>query len=535
MYHQFHGLFVAHSTQGPISICPNMANRHGLITGATGTGKSVSLQVLAESFSQAGIPCFLADIKGDLSGISLPGQLSPFIQNRMALFGLDKVDFQACPVCFYDLFAEQGHPIRATVSQMGPQLISRLLALNATQDGVLNIIFRIADDQGLLILDLKDLRAMLDFVSNNAKRFSPLYGNISPASVGAIQRALLQLENQGANLFFGEPSFDINDLIQSRDGKGIISLLAADKLMLNPKLYSTFMLWLLSELYASFPEVGDLDKPKLVFFFDEAHLLFQDAPKPLVEKIEQVIRLIRSKGVGIFFISQLPTDIPDSILAQLGNRIQHALRAFTPRDLKAVKVAAQTFRPNPLFRTEEAISSLETGEALVSFLDRNGAPSIVQRAKMLFPLSQIGAISPNQRGQLIGLSPIGHKYDSLVDRESAYEMLLQIAEKDLAEKESQKAEKVSQKASKDKPAGTASRQPKPKPGILSKVSKAVLTALTATIGSLVGTAVSNKVTGKKSKSKSSATQKIVKNATSAATRTMTREISRSILGNLAKH
>ncbi len=534
MYNTQNGLYIAHSAEGPISICGKMANRHGLIAGATGTGKTVTLQVMAETFSQAGVPCFMADMKGDLSGISQPGQMTPFIEKRKAEIGLADVNFQPCPVRFYDLFGEQGHPIRATISQMGPQLLSRLLGLNDTQDGVLNIVFRIADDRGLLILDLKDLRAMLDFVSKNAKDYSSMYGNISSATVAAIQRSLLQLENQGANQFFGEPSFDIYDLLQTEGGKGVLSVLAADRLMMQPKLYSTFLLWLLSELYASLPEVGDQELPKLVFFFDEAHMLFEDTSKALTDKIEQVIRLIRSKGVGIYFISQLPTDIPDNILGQLGNRVQHALRAYTPRDQKAVKVAADTFRPNPAFKTDEAITSLETGEALVSFLDEKGAPGIVQRARILFPLSQIGAISADQRSQIMSRSSIGHKYDTLVDRESAYEMLQAMHDEENAAVATDASELGGQASQPDK-CQRESKPEKKKAGIGSKIFKAVLTAATATIGTLVGTAVSDKVSGKKTKSSTTAGQKIVKNTTSAATRTLTRELSRSILGNLIKN
>ncbi|MBQ6098071.1 MAG: DUF853 family protein [Bacteroidales bacterium] len=523
MYTNDLGLYIAHSDEGNLSIVGKMANRHGLIAGATGTGKTVTLQVMAETFSQAGVPCFMADMKGDLSGISKPGSMSGFIEKRKSEFGIDNPTFQGCPVHFYDVFGQQGHPIRATISQMGPQLLSRLLGLNETQDGVLNIVFRIADENGLLILDLKDLRSMLDYVSKHAKEYTTSYGNISAATVGAIQRALLQLENQGANQFFGEPAFDIHDLLKTEGGKGVMSVLAADRLMLQPKLYSTFLLWLLSELYSTLPEVGDQELPKLVFFFDEAHMLFEDTSKALTDKIEQVIRLIRSKGVGIYFISQLPTDIPDNILAQLGNRVQHALRAYTPRDQKAVKVAAETFRTNPNFKTEEAITTLETGEALVSFLDEKGAPGIVQKAKILFPLSQIGAITDTERQQVMQRSTIGHKYDQMIDRESAYEMLL-------AQSQNQQTEVVEQQAENDKPKTTA----KKKTGLLSKVGKAVLTAVTATLGTIVGTAASDAISGKKTKSKTSTGQKIVKNTTSAATRTITRELTRDILGNLIK-
>ena len=520
---------MAHCDDGALSIQSKMANRHGLIAGATGTGKTVSLQVLAETFSQIGVPCFMADMKGDLSGISQVGKMSGFIEKRLPEFGLENPDFQACPVRFYDVFGEQGHPIRATVSQMGPQLLSRLLGLNETQDGVLNIVFRIADERGLMIIDLKDLRAMLEYVSKHAKEYTMKYGNVSTASIGAIQRALLQLEAQGADKFLGEPSFDIYDLIQTENGKGVMSVLAADKLMMQPKLYSTFLLWLLSELYSTLPEVGDLDKPKLVFFFDEAHTLFEDTSKALVDKIEQVIRLIRSKGVGIYFISQYPTDIPDSILGQLGNRIQHALRAYTPKDQKAVRTAADTFRANPAFKTDEAIMNLETGEALVSFLDEKGAPGMVQRAKILFPLSQIGAITEGQRMDIIKQSRVYGKYDTPVDNESAFEILIKEAEEALAVQEAEK-QAIEEAKQEQKGEKTSSK----KQGVMGKVLKAIITAVTGTLATAAGTAISNKVTGKKSKSKTSTKEKVIKNTTSAATRTITREISRDILGNILK-
>lgn len=529
MYNQEHGLYVAHCDDGALSIQGKMANRHGLIAGATGTGKTVSLQVLAETFSQIGVPCFMADMKGDLSGISQAGKMSGFIEKRLPEFGLENPEFQACPVRFYDVFGEQGHPIRATISQMGPQLLSRLLGLNETQDGVLNIVFRIADERGLMIIDLKDLRAMLEYVSKHAKEYTMKYGNVSAASIGAIQRALLQLEAQGADKFLGEPSFDIYDLIQTENGKGVMSVLAADKLMMQPKLYSTFLLWLLSEIYSTLPEVGDLDKPKLVFFFDEAHTLFEDTSKALIDKIEQVIRLIRSKGVGIYFITQYPTDIPDSILGQLGNRIQHALRAYTPKDQKAVRTAAETFRANPAFKTDEAIMNLETGEALVSFLDEKGSPGMVQRAKILFPLSQIGAVTEGQRLDIIKQSRVYGKYDTPVDNESAFEILIREAEEALAvqEAEKQAIEEAKQEQKEEKKSSK-------KQGVVGKVIKAIITAVTGTLATAAGTAISNKVTGKKSKSKTSTKEKVIKNTTSAATRTITREISRDILGNILK-
>ena len=528
MYDKERGLYIAHCANGALSITGKMANRHGLIAGATGTGKTVTLQVMAETFCQAGVPCFMADMKGDLSGISQVGRLSGFIEKRMPEFGIENPEFQSCPVRFYDVFGEQGHPMRATISQMGPQLLSRLMQLNETQDGVLNIVFRIADERGLLLIDLKDLRSMLDWVSQHAKEYTTKYGNISTATVGAIQRALLQMENQGADKFFGEPAFDIYDLLQTEQGKGVMSVLAADKLMMQPKLYSTFLLWLLSELYSTLPEVGDLPLPKLVFFFDEAHMLFDGTSKALLDKIEQVIRLIRSKGVGIYFITQSPTDIPENILGQLGNRVQHALRAYTPKDQKAVKTAADTYRANPEFKTDEAIMNLETGEALVSFLDEKGAPSIVERAKVLFPLSQIGAVTEGQRLDIIKQSRIYGKYDTPVDRESAFEVLMAEAEKQLAEREQQETEIDIPKPGKE------AKEEKKKPGMMSKVWKAVLTAITSTLATILGTWVSDKVTGKKTKSKTSATGRVVKNATSAATRSVTRELTRDILGNLVK-
>ena len=525
MFDKERGLYIAHCANGALSITGKMANRHGLIAGATGTGKTVTLQVMAETFCQAGVPCFMADMKGDLSGISQVGKMSGFIEKRLPEFEIENPQFQACPVRFYDVFGEQGHPMRATISQMGPQLLSRLMQLNETQDGVLNIVFRIADERGLLLIDLKDLRSMLDWVSKHAREYTTKYGNISVQTIGAIQRSLLQLEAQGADKFFGEPSFDIYDLMQTEGGKGVMSVLAADKLMMQPKLYSTFLLWLLSELYSTLPEVGDMELPKLVFFFDEAHMLFNDTSKALLDKIEQVIRLIRSKGVGIYFITQSPTDIPENILGQLGNRVQHALRAYTPKDQKAVKTAADTFRANPAFKTDEAIMNLETGEALVSFLDPKGAPTVVERAKILFPLSQIGAVTEGQRLDIIKQSRIFGKYDTPIDRESAFEVLMAEAEQQMAEQEEENTAKAEEKEA---------ASGKKKSGIMGKVMKAILTAVTSTFATILGTYISDKVTGKKTKSRTSATGRVVKNATSAATRSVTRELTRDILGNLVK-
>lgn len=405
-------------------LLPHMANRHGLIAGATGTGKTVTLQVLAERFSAIGVPVFMADVKGDLAGISQPGGNNPKVADRIKQLGLRDYPFEGCPVTVWDVFGELGHPVRATVSEMGPLLFSRLLNLNDTQAGVLSMVFKIADDNGLLLLDLKDLRAMLQFVGDNAAAFRTQYGNVSAASIGAIQRGLLQLEQPGGEKFFGEPALNLDDLMQTdSNGRGVVNILAAEKLLHAPMIYSTFLLWLLSELFEQLPEVGDLEKPKLVFFFDEAHLLFADAPTNLLQKIEQVVRLVRSKGVGVYFISQNPLDIPDIVLGQLGNRVQHALRAYTPRDQKAVKAAAETFRQNPRFDAEKVIAELGVGEALVSFLDAKGAPGIVERAFILPPHSQIGPITPEQRRALIASSLVAGYYEKLVDRESAYEVL----------------------------------------------------------------------------------------------------------------
>ncbi len=405
-------------------LLPAMANRHGLITGATGTGKTVTLQVLAEYFSRIGVPVFLSDIKGDLSGIGQAGKSSEKLAARLQKTGLPEPVFAACPVTFWDVFGEQGHPVRATVSDMGPLLLGRMLGLNDTQQGVLTLAFKIADDNGLLLLDMKDLRAMLQHVGDNAKDFTTRYGNISSASIGAIQRGLLNLEHEGGDRLFGEPALNIDDLLQTDEkGRGRVNLLAADKLMNSPKVYSVFLLWLLSELFERLPEVGDMEKPKLMFFFDEAHLLFNEAPKILLDKIEQVVRLIRSKGVGVYFVTQNPLDIPDTVLGQLGNRVQHALRAFTPRDQKAVKAAAETMRDNDMFDEVSAITELGVGEALVSLLDEKGRPAVVERAFIAPPASQIGPVTAEMRNQLIKQSLIYGHYENTVDRESAYEML----------------------------------------------------------------------------------------------------------------
>ena len=472
-----------------------MANRHGLIAGATGTGKTVTLQVIAESFSQAGVPCFMADMKGDLSGISQAGKMSGFIEKRCPEFGIENPQFRGCPTRFFDVFGEQGHPLRATISDMGPQLLSRLLDLNETQTGIMNIVFKIADDRGLLLIDMKDLRLMLDYVAKNAKDFTTTYGNISAVSVGAIQRALLALEAEGAEQFFGEPAFNVYDFLQTENGQGVMNVLAADKLMLNPKLYSTFLLWLLSELYTQLPEVGDMELPKLIFFFDEAHMLFKDTSKALVDKIEQVIRLIRSKGVGVYFVTQSPDDIPDAIASQLGNRILHGLRAYTPKEQKAVKAAAQTFRSNPTFNTESAILELGTGEALVSFLDEKGAPCIVERAKILFPLSQIGAITEDQRKTLIRQSRLYGTYDKGFDRESAYEVLVaeqKQAEKQAkkeAEEEAKRKEKEAKAKEKEKAKTTKSSSGSKKKSTTRKAAEKAINTTATTFGRELGKSI----------------------------------------------
>ena len=416
-------LLIARNATAQCHLLPQLANRHGLITGATGTGKTVTLQKLAEGFSSIGVPVFMADVKGDLTGISQTGHIGEKMAKVLADRGIDLPAPVACPTTVWDVFGEQGHPVRATVSDMGPLLLARMLNLNDTQTGVLNLVFKIADDNGLLLLDLKDLRSMLQHVGDNAKQFTTEYGNISAASVGAIQRGLLQIEQQGGDRFFGEPMLDIQDFMQTVDGQGMINVLAADRLLNSPRLYATFLLWMLSELFETLPEIGDPDKPKLVFFFDEAHLLFNEAPKVLVERIELVVRLVRSKGVGVYFVTQNPLDIPDSVLGQLGNRVQHALRAFTPRDQKAVKATAETMRPKAGLDIEAAITELAVGEALVSFLDPKGRPSETERVYVLPPGSQIGPITAAQRQSLIQNSLVAGVYEKVVDRESAHEIL----------------------------------------------------------------------------------------------------------------
>ena len=500
-------IFIAQSRE-QIFLLPKMANRHGLIAGATGTGKTVSLQTLAENFSARGVPVFMADVKGDLAGLSQPGGNNPKILERAKELKIDDFKGRACPVVFWDVFGEQGHPVRTTISEMGPLLLGRLLELNDTQEGVLNMVFKIADENGLLLLDLKDLRAMLQYVADNADQFKTQYGNISAASAGAIQRSLLALESQGADKFFGEPALNLEDLIQTQDGKGTVNILAADKLMQkSPKVYATFLLWMLSELFENLPEIGDPEKPKLVFFFDEAHLLFADIAPAVGQKIEQMVRLIRSKGVGVYFVSQNPLDIPDVVLGQLGNRVQHALRAFTPRDQKAVKAAAETFRQNPKLKVETVLTQLAVGEALVSMLDENGSPEIVQRAKIVPPRSQVGAISADQRKEIIASSIIAGHYEKAIDRESAYEKL------------QARAGEKAQTADAPPVAASPPTSEGEKPSILAEALGTATAAFQPTIGPRGGRY-------------DSVATSMVKSAMRAASSSIGRQIARGILGGI---
>jgi DNA helicase HerA-like ATPase len=479
------GIFIGKGTK-PVYLQPGLANRHGLIAGATGTGKTVSLQILAEDFSRRGVPVFMADVKGDLSGISQPGKEHPRLAERAETIGLSDYRFEAFPVVFWDLFGKQGHRVRATVSDMGPLLLARMLGLNETQEGVLYAVFKLADDQGMLLLDLKDLRSLLAFAGENAKELTLEYGNIPRASVGAIQRRLLVLEQEGAKQFLGEPALDLHDFMRTgAGGYGNINILAADKLMQTPRLYATFLLWLLSELFEELPEVGDPDKPKLVFFFDEAHLLFDDAPKALVEKVEQVVRLIRSKGVGVYFVTQNPLDIPDTILGQLGNRIQHALRAFTPREQKAVRAAAETFRANPAFDAAAAIKELGVGEALVSTLGRKGIPGMVERTLIRPPASRLGPATAAERRQVMDDSAFSGRYDQRIDRHSAYEML------------TERAEKAAEATQAGKTTGRGRAEPKTRRRSSNRqgVMEAMLKSLARSIGNSLGRSISRGVLG----------------------------------------
>lgn len=493
------------SYQGPEELLLKYGNRHGLVTGATGTGKTVTLQILAEGFSDAGVPVFCADIKGDVAGLAKSGEPKDFLAKRAEAIQLSDYQFKEFPVVFWDLFGEQGHPIRATVSEMGPLLLSRLLNLTEAQEGVVNIAFRLADEEGMLLLDMKDMQSMLASMAERASELSGRYGNVTKASVGAIQRALLVLEGQGGDHFFGEPALRISDLMRtSRDGRGAINVLAADRLMMNPRLYATFLLWLMSELFEELPEIGDPDKPKLVFFFDEAHLLFSDAPKVLVERVEQVVRLIRSKGVGVYFVTQNPLDVPETVLAQLGNRVQHALRAYTPREQKAVKTAAETFRPNPDFDCAEAITQLGTGEALVSTLAEKGVPSMVQRTLIRPPSSRLGPLTPDERRQVIAQSPVAGQYDVTVDRESAYEMLAKQAEAKARAEEDQRAREAAEKEQAGRGRWTLPdmgggerqrRAPAPRASNRQSVAEAAMKSVVRSVGSSVGRALVRGILG----------------------------------------
>jgi len=487
-------ILVAKREAAEFFLLPQMANRHGVITGATGTGKTVTLQRIAEEFSRRGVPVFMADIKGDLTGVSQPGGQNPKVADRLKMLGMENVAFEGCPVTLWDVFGKQGHPLRATVSEMGPLLLARLLQLNDTQEGVLSLAFKIADEGGLMLLDLKDLQSLLMYVGENADEFTLKYGNVSKASVGAIQRGLLQIEQQQGALFFGEPAVKLEDFMQTIGGRGVMNLLAADDLINSPKVYSTFLLWILSELFETLPEAGDLEKPKLVFIFDEAHLLFNDAPAALVEKIEQVVRLIRSKGVGVYFVTQSPADIPDKVLAQLGNRVQHALRAYTPKEQEAVKVAAKSFRTNPALDTVKTITELGVGEVLISLLDGKGVPTMVDRAFVVPPVSQIGPVTPDLREQLINTSLVAGQYEQTIDRESAFEILQAKATTRMEQQAMADAEKeaAKQEAAAAKAERAAARAPDT---LVESITKSVARSASSSIGRQIGTQIVRGVLG----------------------------------------
>lgn len=529
------GLWIASANEKKIYLCPKMGNRHGLIAGATGTGKTITMKVLAESFSAMGVPVFLADVKGDVSGMCEPGVDNENMRERIARFEIEGWEYTSYPTVFWDIFGEHGHPVRTTVSEMGPTLLSRLMGLTEVQEGVLNIVFRVADDNGLMLLDLKDLRAMLKYVGDNRAEFTTEYGNVSTASVGAIQRALLRLEDEGGDVFFGEPALSIKDWIRTdAKGRGVINILHSAKLIANPTIYSTFLLWMLSELFEQLPEVGDLEKPRLVFFFDEAHLLFEDAPKALKQKIEQVVKLIRSKGVGVYFVTQNPSDIPDDVLAQLGNRVQHALRAFTPAEMKAVRAAAQSFRVNSEFKTEEVIMELGVGEALVSFLDEEGIPMIVERSKILPPQSLMGPADEGRVNALIASGEFDLKYRDVVDRESAYEVIMeanaelerQAEEAAIAEaeaKEAAKAEKAAAKASAAKKKKTTST--------VKKTAERAVSSAASSVSRSISTNIVKSITGGKKVSTKQMAERAATNALSSVLRNTTNSIIRGLFGN----
>ncbi len=513
-------IFVGRGTDN-VYLYPRMANRHGLIAGATGTGKTITLEVLAESFSQMGVPVFLADVKGDIAGLCRPGQMNENIRKRLDKFGINDFEFSRFPVRFFDVYGEGGHPVRTTISEMGPILLSRLLGLTEVQEGVLSIIFRIADDNGLLLIDLKDLRAMLNYVGEHAAEYTTSYGNVSKQSLGAIQRNLLQLEDEGGDMFFGEPALDINDWMRTDDsGKGYVNILHCVKLFQHPMLYSTFLLWMLSELFESLPELGDVEKPRMVFFFDEAHLLFKDAPKALITKVEQVVKLIRSKGVGVYFVTQNPSDIPNSVLAQLGNRIQHALRAYTPAEQKAVRAAAQSFRQNPDFSTEEVITDLAVGEALVSLLDNDGVPTMVQRCKIMCPQSSMGAISDDRRRAEIQASDLYGKYENAIDRQSAYEDIM-------AAKEQEQQDEQQQVENKKTTSSGTGRQKK------SAIEKGLNSGMSSVTRQVSGNIVRS-LTGGKTKSAKSIAQQAGTSILSTVLREVGNGIIRNLFGTMSK-
>ena len=541
-------IWMAKAGDKELYLLPQMANRHGLIAGATGTGKTITLKVMAESFSDMGVPVFFSDVKGDLSGMCVPGEDSESMQNRIASFGIENFEYKSYPTCFWDLFGEKGHPVRVTMSGLGPMLLARLLNLTDVQEGVLNIVFKVADDQGLLLLDLKDLRAMLQFVGDNREEYTTMYGNVSTASIGAIQRALLAFEQEGAADVFGEPALDVKDWIRTdSNGKGVINILSSERLFQSPKTYGTFLLWMLTELYETLPEVGDLDKPRIVFFFDEAHCMFDDTPKALHQKIAQIIKLIRSKGVGVFFVTQIPSDVPDDVLGQLSNRVQHGLRAYTPAEQKGIKAAVQSFRVNPEFKTEEALQALGTGEALVSFLDDKGVPEVVETAKILPPQSFMGAAPAEKIQQIVNAGEFDLKYRQSVDRESAYEIIMKANEQLQTQPEegeqsaSQEEEQATSGKKLSKTEQFLAEKEKSKSSAAStvkktaaKAAKSAATNAASTVTRGISTNIVNSITGGKTTSAATLGKRAATNALSAVMRTGTSSIIRGIFGNLSK-
>lgn len=542
-------IWVAKAGDKELSLIPRMSNRHGLIAGATGTGKTITLKVIAESFSDLGVPVFFSDVKGDLSGMCRPGTDSEDMQARIERFGIENWEYKAYPTCFWDLFGEKGHPVRVTISGLGPMLLSRLLSLTDVQEGVLNIVFKVADDQGLLLLDLKDLRAMLQFVGDNREEYTTMYGNVSTASIGAIQRALLTFEQEGGTDMFGEPALDVRDWIRTdANGRGIINILSSERLFQSPKTYGTFLLWMLSELYETLPEVGDLDKPRIVFFFDEAHVLFDDTPKVLHDKISQIIKLIRSKGVGVYFVTQIPSDVPSDVLGQLNNRVQHGLRAYTPAEQKGIKAAVESFRENPAFNTREALEALGTGEALISFLDEDGVPEMVESAKVLPPQSLMGAAPAEAIQQVINAGEFDLKYRESVDRESAYEIIMAakakleeeaaeetqeetaVAEQEQAAPANMTEQFVAEKKSAKEKDSTSSKLGK----TAAKAAKSAATNAASTVARGVSTNIVNSITGGKTTSAATLGKRAATNALSAVMRTGTSSLIRGIFGNLTK-